>query len=572
MTEGQLVSRDAHKKHGAAHLRTSSTLIFTTCYNERENIGLLIDGIVAAVPDADILVVDDRSPDGTWDIIQLKAAEYPQLRSVQRPGKLGIGSAHKYALYYAMREGYTTVVTMDADFSHDPASLPDLLKAHAPNTFVTGSRYCKGGRSDYSGYRDVVSRLGNIAARSALGVRLKELTTYFRVFDVQSLRRLPLREISASGYSYGVELIYHLRKAGVELREVPIHFVDRTRGASKIPRLQVFMSAFDLLRLAAKRFSLGRDLKPDEFVDDACVSCGDKVLAMKHFGSARSFKIADADESQFRCTSVGAADYPPVFTCLACGLEQVPSSLVPPQLSDIYEDVVDHTYLQNIKAREKTYTRAMDAVQHWTGLSSGSLLEVGAYCGLFQLAARGEGWDPQGVEPSVWASEYAREVSKVDVKQGFLAERKAELRPEYDAVVSWDVIEHVPQPVEFIKECGEFLRPGSCLFLSTMDVGARLPRLLGTRWPWLINMHIVYFSEKSMKSVLENAGFDLVGTQDYVHYARVRHILNGAQRVVPAFLRPMVQGVASMVPDAWTVPFSFGDIKLFVARKSYRPQ
>jgi dolichol-phosphate mannosyltransferase len=289
-------------------VREPKLLVFTTSYNECENIAPLIDQIAEAVPAADILVVDDNSPDGTWDIIQAKAAQYPRLRAVMRPRKLGIGSAHKYALFYAMREGYDTLVTMDADFSHDPKAIPDLLRAHGKNVFVTGSRYCAGGSSDYSGYRDIVSRAGNIVARWALGVDLKELTTYFRVFDVNSLRSLPLRHVKAAGYSYGVQLIYYLRKSGVALREVPIHFTDRSHGSSKIPRMQILLSAVDLLALALKRFDLLRDLAPDLFVDDACAACHDRVLAMQ-------------DKSH--------AGRAPVFVCLRCGTEQTLRGEVP---------------------------------------------------------------------------------------------------------------------------------------------------------------------------------------------------------------------------------------------------
>jgi dolichol-phosphate mannosyltransferase len=286
-------------------MRQSDILIFTTCYNERENIGPLIDRIAATVPSADILVVDDSSPDGTWEVIQQRRTTCRRLHAVSRPKKLGIGSAHKYALFYAMREGYKTLVTMDADFSHDPALIPSLLDAHGDNVFVTGSRYCSGGSSDYSGYRDVVSRTGNRLARLVLGVRIHELTTYFRVFDVASLRCLPLRLITASGYSYGVELVYQLHRAGVELREVPIHFSDRTRGVSKIPRLQILKSAFDLCILGLRRCSFDKVLPPDQRVSDACTSCGDHVLAM---------------------TQSGSHTPQPVYTCLACGLEQVPRS------------------------------------------------------------------------------------------------------------------------------------------------------------------------------------------------------------------------------------------------------
>lgn len=286
----------------------SKILVFTTCYNERDNIGPLVDQIAETVPAADILVLDDHSPDGTWDVIQSKAKDYPQLRSVMRPRKMGVGSAHKYGLFYAMREGYQTLVTMDADFSHNPKTIPDLLRAHGKNVFVTGSRYCPGGSSDYAGYRNLVSRLGNMLARCALSVKLRELTTYFRVFDVDSLRALPLRHVRAAGYSYGVQLIYYLRKAGVELREVPIHFTDRARGSSKIPRAQILTSAVDLLQLALRRLHYSRDLTPDIFVDDACIDCHDRVLALDGQGD------------------------PPPFVCLRCGLRQIAPSLSPQSL------------------------------------------------------------------------------------------------------------------------------------------------------------------------------------------------------------------------------------------------
>ncbi len=157
-------------------MQRSSILVFTTCYNERDNIGPLVDEIVRDLPAANILIIDDNSPDGTWDVILEKAKTYKQITAVKRPRKLGVGSAHKYALFFAMREDYDTLITMDADFSHDPKYLSELLRIHAKNTFVTGSRYCVGGTSDYKGYRNFVSRLGNVAARFALGVKLKELT------------------------------------------------------------------------------------------------------------------------------------------------------------------------------------------------------------------------------------------------------------------------------------------------------------------------------------------------------------------------------------------------------------
>ena len=218
----------------------------------------------------------------------------------------------------------------------------DAAEVGKKNTFVTGSRYCDGGSCDYTGYRNIVSRLGNIVARYALSVNIHELTTYFRAFDVASLRKLPLRYVKGAGYSYGVQLIYYLRKCGVELREMPFHFADRTHGASKIPRWQILLSVVDLMILTARRFNPYRKPTPDTFVDDACPHCGDRVLAMKHLGNRRAGEGVNAlSSAAYRCTSINERSYPPVYICLRCGLRQVPASLMPRELEQLYQKVVD---------------------------------------------------------------------------------------------------------------------------------------------------------------------------------------------------------------------------------------
>lgn len=547
----------------------AKTLIFTTCYNEKDNIGPLLDQIFAAAPSADVLVVDDSSPDGTWDVIQQRRRQYPRLFAVKRPGKRGIGSAHKYALLYAMREKYDTLLTMDADFSHQPASIPALLAQGGPNVFVTGSRYCEGGRSDYKGYRHYVSVLGNVVARALLGLKIKELTTYFRVFDVESLRRLPLRRIKSEGYSYGVQLVYYIRKCGAELREVPIHFVDRLHGASKIPKMQIVLSVLDLLRMAAKRVFIMRDLAPDVLVDDACSSCGDRVLTMRHAGS--HWDPSTKSAAAFQCTAVGSRSYPPVYTCLNCGLRQVPASLIPPRLEQLYEDVVDSDYLGNIEVRRQQFRRCFDRIAEWLPKSDGSLLEVGAYCGLFLKEAGDRGYQADGVEPSRWAADYARQTTGVNVLPGFLAENRSQLRRRYDAVVSWDVLEHVRNPVQFVRECGDMLDPGGIFLFSTLDVKSWLPRLLGRRWPWLMDMHIQYFDVRSVEDVLRCGGFELVKAEPYTHYAWARYILERGSRVFPRWAQGLPILMSKIVPRKLMIPVAFGDIKLYVARKLATP-
>src|ERR1043165_9206868 len=156
---------------------TSRLLVFMPCYNERDNVGSLIEQIVLTVPQADILIVDDNSPDRTFDVILEKQKTFRQIKAVRRARKLGIATAHKYALIYAIREGYGVLITMDADWSHHPKYIPTLLQALEQNTFVAGSRYCQGGSCDYTGSRNVVSRVGNFIARRLLSVTTHDLTT-----------------------------------------------------------------------------------------------------------------------------------------------------------------------------------------------------------------------------------------------------------------------------------------------------------------------------------------------------------------------------------------------------------
>lgn len=546
----------------------SRVLVFTTCYNEEDNIGPLIDGIVEQLPDADLLIVDDNSPDGTWQAILELAKKYPQLTPIQRPGKMGIGTAHKYAVLYAMRESYDTLVTMDADWSHDPKYLPQLVAAGGDNAFVTGSRYCRGGTSDYTGYRNLVSRVGNIAARLALGIRLHEFTTFYRVFDVKSLRRLPLRHVNANGYSYGVQLIYYLKRAGVALREVPIHFADRKHGVSKIPRLQIIFSALDLVTLAANRFNAWRDSRPDTHVNDACANCGDRVLSLKHFATSEKSGESESEWKACRHNSfTSRRTYPAVYSCLCCGLQQVPNSVIPRALTQLYEQVSDEDCLANESARERTFARAFDQMQPSLPNPPGRMLEVGAYCGLFAREATQRGWRVDAAEPSRWAAKYARERLGLNIYPGTLSVNRENLREKYDAVVALDVLEHLADPLSFVREAAAYLNPGGIFCFSTLDVDTWFPRVTGRYWPWLMAMHVQYFDRHVLKDLLSRAGFALKRAEPYAHYARMRYAVQGLGRALPGVIGYPLIALSEIIPNDIMLPVKFGDIKLYVAKK-----
>ena len=248
-------------------------LVFTATYNESENISLLVRGIWAGLPHADILVVDDNSPDGTGPVLDNLAKTYTKLKVIHRPGKLGLGSAHYIAMLYAINNQYDILVTMDADLSHDPADIPRLISKLDGVHFVIGSRYAPGGSCDYTGYRKHISVIGNVVARTLTGIPLHEFTTSFRVFDIHALSNMKFDWIGNFGYSFFLETVFRLHQAGLKVREEPVHFYNRHAGESKIPKLEILRAIRKVSLLSLSRFLPTSDHSQSQIVKGRCVYC-----------------------------------------------------------------------------------------------------------------------------------------------------------------------------------------------------------------------------------------------------------------------------------------------------------
>jgi dolichol-phosphate mannosyltransferase len=249
-------------------------LIALAAYKEAENLRDLVNQIKTISPSSTILIINDDSGDGTREII--KEINYENLIYLERPNKLGLGTAHKLSIFYAIKFDYEFLLTMDADTSHDPIHIPQLLKSANSNNFVIGSRFCEGGKSDYSGIRKIISIMGNFVARNFLGIKLLEITTYYRVYSVKLLKKLPYNELNAQGYSLGVKIVWFMKKLNADLVEVPIHFKDRNKGKSKIPKFQIFISSFDLLILKLKDLFTNYDFMNENITYNfktVCLNC-----------------------------------------------------------------------------------------------------------------------------------------------------------------------------------------------------------------------------------------------------------------------------------------------------------
>ncbi len=237
-------------------------------YNERENLEALAARIHALPMRIDLLIVDDNSPDGTGDLADGLAARATApfarptpgdragraVEVIHRTGKLGLGTAYAAGFHRALAQGADLILTMDADFSHDPRYLPALLEISRRCDLAIGSRYVPGGGVvDWGWDRKALSWGANAIARLALGLHAHDCTAGFRCYRRRVLETVDLGAIRANGYSYLVEMLYHCERLGFTVGEVPIIFADRKLGQSKISRTEIAKASLTVLRLAAGR-------------------------------------------------------------------------------------------------------------------------------------------------------------------------------------------------------------------------------------------------------------------------------------------------------------------------------
>lgn len=245
------------------------TLIIIPTYNELDNLQPLLEAVFLHAPASDVLIVDDNSPDGTGKLADQLAENDTRIHVLHRTGKLGLGTAYIAGFKYAIANSYDAAFEMDADFSHDPRYLPDFLKAIQSADLVIGSRYIRGGSTpNWSLLRRFISNGGNIYARLMLGLSVHDCTAGYRCYRRHVLESIDLDSIRSQGYAFQVELAYRVLKHGFTIVEIPIVFMDRRVGKSKMSR-KIFIEGF--LRVLQMRFSKQEQQVPSHTLHDTAM-------------------------------------------------------------------------------------------------------------------------------------------------------------------------------------------------------------------------------------------------------------------------------------------------------------
>jgi SAM-dependent methyltransferase len=512
----------------------------------------VLRAVSVAQPDADVLVVDDASPDGTGELLDRLASESRQLRVVHRPSRMGIGSAHKLAILYARLEGYDRLVTVSGSGRTTGATVTALVDAlddadlavQAPDTPRRGSTHLL----------DTVT--SGLVGRDADGY-----ASLVRGYARPLIEMLDVDAIGADGPAFAVESLAAIAAVTTRWRLLAAPAdAHGSRGARAGAALEGVARA------------LGARLRPGhteasrapETHDVACRICGGRWHVQMHPAKEEGQR-ALADVSPYSCASHSGRTHGEILRCLGCGIVFMKPKLTPEALVGEYANVVDPVYLDNLPARLTTFNRTLDKIRPILG-ERARVLEVGSYCGAFLRIARERGLDVVGIEPSAWATEQARKITDAPIHQGTLDDVPRGLAP-FDAVVAWDVVEHFADPVGELRKINRLLPMGGRFFFCTLMIDNWFPRLVGGHWPWYMDMHLFYFTEATIRDLLRRSGFVLVESSPYRHITTVEYLLRKLGTLGIPGASP-VSRLASKTP--WgkaQIPVRLGDIQLFSCTK-----
>lgn len=297
-----------------------------------------------------------------------------------------------------------------------------------------------------------------------------------------------------------------------------------------------------------------------------CGLCGADDSVVRFPSTMTQENGRPADPEHFRCTTLSYGQHYRIVQCRQCGLVYTDPRRPANAIWVDYENVVDERYLDEREGRIATFRRNIRSLEDLIPSHNGRrLLDVGAHVGVFVEVAQERGWDAWGLEPSRWAVEAGRERG-LNMIQGGL--RHAELdSASYDAVTMWDVVEHLLDPLSDIREAARVLKPGGVLLMHTIDIDSPFARLMGKRWPWLVEMHNYFFSPRTLGAMVEKAGLRVDSWRVQGRYLHLGYLLSRLSGWSPLLGRLAEAAARTLRVDQWLVPVNFGDLFTLYARK-----
>lgn len=456
-------------------------VIIIPTYNEKKNIDRLVEDIFSILPEVCILVVDDNSPDKTYERVGELQKSYRHLLLLRREKKEGLGKAYLDAFKYILEDPQLeNIIMMDADYSHDPRYLPQLFCEAGHFDVVIGSRYIlDGGTEGWELWRKLLSRFGNYYSMFILKMPIFDCTSGFNLIKADFLRKLDLAQIDASGYAFQIELKYLLWIMGAHIKEIPIIFKKRVCGESKICGHIIHEGILAPWKIRKKKTS------------PSCVGCGDT--------NAVSFLRKNNCE---------------IYKCLKCGL-----LFVWPQrnFQDIYAPDYFNgasqgfgyvNYEQDKQMTKEIFNSYLNEIEAVRNIKD-TILDVGAATGVFLECARSRGWQTEGVELSDYAVEKAREKG-LNVARGTIVDL-ADKENYFGVITYLDVLEHLPDARSELKMARKLLKDGGILVINTPDAGSFFSRICGRHWHLFTPPeHLIFFNSANLKKMLEEENFKVL--------------------------------------------------------------
>ncbi|MBF0441076.1 MAG: glycosyltransferase [Oligoflexales bacterium] len=542
----------------------SRGLVFTATYNEAENIEKLVDSIMRAISSFDVLVVDDNSSDDTGAILdRIAKQKRGRLTVIHRPWKLGLGTAHKIAFKYALHHEYEYLITMDADFSHDPLYLPLMREKLEHSEFVIGSRYVKYGRCNYGAIRRWFSKGANILARNLLAIPLRECTTSFRGFRLSLLRKLPVDRIKSEGYSFFFETLFYVSKFANRMDEFPIFFEDRRAGQSKISKKEIIRAVSNLFKLFTIRIIYGRRSDEDNVTSWIYPPCG---ICNSPYHTVINERVS-LSHSHEKCDflSIGPNYRERIVKCLHCGLISVNPQAKKENVrlsTSHQEDLID---VENRKSLTMALYRNFRTISHLFK-KNGRLLDFGSQCGAFISIAKQNGYSATGVESFDNTAGSQREMLDFDIHCSAL-ETLDNSNGDFDIVTCWNAIEYSRNPLQEILHVNARLRTGGVFAFSTLNSKNWFLEFCIKKIPSVLDKKITFFDDNIIAFMLENTGFRLINASNYINVVDLNYVL----RLLKELGIPGMEYVGYLINKTKLkkvrLPLNFGDIRLYLAEK-----